>query len=268
LHDEVYDRKLCRNASVRRDFGSRVFPCAHVTFPAVPQPVRPTDQDLAGLRGRVPDVVLETGARIGVPVEFAVNERLFHAGDPVMGVHLILAGAVRIIREGEGRAVIVHRERAGGLLGEVALFSGGAYPASAIAMERTRALLLPADALRRALRTSPALSELLLHRLAARAREVITRLDRLAHQSVLRRLAHHLAERGASAPALRGAPVSLGMTQVELAEELGTVKEVVVRELRALRRLRLIAPAGRGLYHGLDLTGLRTLAGEPRSQRK
>ena len=217
---------------------------------------------LDALRTKVPGVLLETASRIGAPVEFAAGERLFMAGDPVAGLHLLLSGAVRIIREGEGRAVIVHRERAGGLLGEVALFSGGVYPASAIAAERTDALLLPAEALRRELRSSAELAELLLHRLAGRAREVITRLDRLAHQSVLRRLALHLTARSAAARGTPNGPFSLGMTQVELAEELGTVKEVVVRELRALRRLRLIEPAGRGLYTVIDLPGLRTLAGE------
>jgi CRP/FNR family transcriptional regulator len=223
--------------------------------------------DLEVLRSSVPGVLLETASRIGAPAEFAAGERLFRAGDPVAGLHLLLSGAVRIIREGEGRAVIVHRERAGGLLGEVALFSGGVYPASAIAAERTHALLLPAEALGRELRSSAELAEVLLHRLAGRAREVITRLDRLAHQSVLRRLALHLTVRSAGSRGTRNGPISLGMTQVELAEELGTVKEVVVRELRALRRLRLIEPAGRGLYTVVDLPGLRTLAGEEQGRR-
>jgi hypothetical protein len=44
-----------------------------------------------------------------------------------------------------------------------------------------------------------------------------------------------------------------------LAEELGTVKEVIVRELRTLRRLRLIEPMGRGLYRVIDLPALRAL---------
>ena len=121
------------------------------------------------------------------------------------------------------------------------------------------------DILRRSRGTPPQpvaeLAELLLHRLAARAREVIARLDRLAHQSVLRRLSHHLTLRALAARPARSA-ISLGMTQVELAEELGTVKEVIVRELRSLRRLQLIEPAGRGMYRVVDLRALRTLAGE------
>jgi CRP-like cAMP-binding protein len=108
------------------------------------------------------------------------------------------------------------------------------------------------------LRTNPGLAEALLRRLASRTREIIVRLDSLAHQSVLRRLAGHIARRAAE-PATREGPISLGMTQVALAEELGTVKEVIVRELRTLRRLRLIEPMGRGLYRVIDLPALRAL---------
>ena len=211
----------------------------------------------------MPAALVDLAARIGLPVEFSAEERLFTVGDVVPGLHLIVSGAVRVVREGEGRSVVVHREREGGLLGEVALFSEGVYPASAFAVVRTRAVLLPASELWRELRATPALSEVLLKRLADRTREIITRLDRLAHQSVLRRLARHLVLR-ASQSSARPTAISLGMTQVELAAELGTVKEVVVRELRTLRRLRLIEPAsrGRGMYRVIDLPALRALGGD------
>jgi CRP/FNR family transcriptional regulator len=223
------------------------------------------ERELATLRDRVPAVVLELSARIGLPMEFAEGARLFAAGDDVPGLHVILSGAVRIVREGEGRSVVVHREQDGGLLGEVALFSEGVYPASAFAVVRTRALLLPARALWRELRISPGLAEVLLRRLAGRTREIIARLDSLAHQSVLRRLARHLVRR-ATESAMHDGPISLGMTQVGLAEELGTVKEVIVRELRTLRQLRLIEPTGRGLYRVVDLPALRALAGDESSR--
>ena len=220
------------------------------------------EQELAAIRDRVPPALVDVSKRIGRFAEFADGERLFTAGDEVAGLHLILSGAVRIVREGEGRSVVIHREQEGGLLGEVALFSNGIYPATAFAVVQTRALLLPATGIWRELRANSDLAELLLRRLANRTREVITRLDRLVHQSVLRRLARHIVRR-AAAQSRGGQPISLGMTQVQLAEELGTVKEVVVRELRTLRRLRLVEPAGRGLYRVVDLAALRALCEEP-----
>jgi CRP/FNR family transcriptional regulator len=101
-----------------------------------------------------------------------------------------------------------------------------------------------------------------LRRLALRAHGIIERLDRQAHQTVLRRLAAHLLARRAASKGTGGSrgAISLGMTQTQLAEELGTVKEVIVRELRTLRRLRLIEPAQRGLYRVTDAAALARLA--------
>jgi CRP-like cAMP-binding protein len=71
------------------------------------------------------------------------------------------------------------------------------------------------------------------------------------------RLARHLMERPGAG---QGRRVSLGMTQEELAAELGTVREVVVRELRRLGERGLVASGGRGLYRVVDAAALRAIA--------
>ena len=53
---------------------------------------------------------------------------------------------------------------------------------------------------------------------------------------------------------------SLGMTQSALAEELGTVREVVVRALRGIRKLGAIESDGGGKYRVADLATLNELA--------
>ena len=50
------------------------------------------------------------------------------------------------------------------------------------------------------------------------------------------------------------------MTQTELAEEIGTVREVVVRALRELRELGAIESVGDGKYQVTDLATLQQLA--------
>jgi GTP-sensing pleiotropic transcriptional regulator CodY len=50
------------------------------------------------------------------------------------------------------------------------------------------------------------------------------------------------------------------MTQSGLAEELGTVREVVVRALRSLREQGVIASAGAGRWRIVNGTALRRLA--------
>ena len=155
------------------------------------------------------------------------------------------------------RQHLIHDEGPGGALGEVPVFAGGPYPATAIAAEETRCLLLSTAALREAVRVDPAVAFLFLRRLSDRVRHLVDRIDRFAGQGVNGRLARFLLERERTAGE---GSFPLGATQLEVAEELGTVREVVVRALRELRTDGIIAGAGRGRYRIVDRPRLRVLA--------
>ena len=208
--------------------------------------------DDAGPRAR-----RELAAR-GVERRFGAGETLFAAGTPSRGLYAVLEGRVRVTRVGGGgRGRVVHVEGPGGTLGEGPLFDGGGYPATAVAAAPTRCLVFGRDALAAAIAAEPALAWALLRRLAARVRELVDRLDHLTAQRTTARLATHLLRHAAAA---RGAPFTLGGTQADVAEELGTVREVVVRGLRALRGAGAIRPAGRGRYAVADERELRRWA--------
>src|SRR5690349_4384550 len=86
---------------------------------------------------------------------FAADEILFSAGSRSKGLFVVLEGTVRVVRTGDGRQHGGHTEAAGGPLGQVPLFDGGTYPATAIAAEPVRCLVLDRDAIRRAITASP-----------------------------------------------------------------------------------------------------------------
>jgi CRP-like cAMP-binding protein len=58
--------------------------------------------------------------------------------------------------------------------------------------------------------------------------------------------------------------ITLGMTQTALAAELGTVREVAVRALRALREAGLVESAGRGRLRVTNRARLRLLVAAAR----
>lgn len=188
---------------------------------------------------------------------FASGETLFRAGTEPAGIHLVLSGRVRVTRSRLGRQYVVHTEGPGGTLAEIPFFEGGLLPATAVATEPTRCLVLNRDALRAAMREDPAVAWLFLGRLSTRVRELVERLDRVSTQAIPARLAAFLLTRAKSTEAL---PFTLGLTQALLAEELGTVRELVVRALAQLRDAGLIASAGRGRYVVRDLAALTELA--------
>jgi len=190
---------------------------------------------------------------------FATGDILFRAGEPAAGLMVVLEGKVRVVRTAGDRAQVVHVERVGGTLGEVPVFSGGGYPATGFAAEPTVCALIGRDVLLAAVKSNPEAAFVLLERLAQRVRELVERLDRTALHPVSARLAEYLIAR---ADARRRAVIAIGMTQQQLADELGTVREVVVRELQALRSAGLVRALGGGRFEIVDAPALRARDGE------
>lgn len=210
--------------------------------------------------GISPAAQAEIAAR-AVERSYGADESIFSEGDPARGMYVVTQGRVRVVREGAGRRHVLHEEGPGGTLGEVPLFEGGGYPATAIAAEETTAcLFIGRDAIAAAMRADPQLSWRFLARLAARVRTLVERLDGLTARSVPQRLARLLLARDEAAGA-NGKSVTLGGTQQRIAEELGTVREVVVRALRTLCTTGAVQSLGGGRYRIRDATKLRELAG-------
>lgn len=180
---------------------------------------------------------------------FDADETIFRAGTPTRGLFIVIEGSVRVVRTGGGRRHVVHSETLGGTLGEVPLFDGGVYPATAVAAEPTRCVVVPREALMRAIAECPDVALLFLRRLASRVRALVDRLDERSARTVTARLAEYLLARPVSA---RSGTISLGMTQGKLAEELGTVREVVVRSLRLLSEQGAIEAVGGGRWRVTD----------------
>jgi CRP-like cAMP-binding protein len=190
---------------------------------------------------------------------YAAGTKLFSAGDAPVGLFVILEGRARVLRARNGRQRVIHSEGPGGTLGEVPLFEGGVLPATAEAVTSLRCLLIGKDALLALIHDDPSIAMLFLRRLAARVRSLVDRLDQEATLPVVSRLAAFTLNR--SEASRSSSSFSLGMTQEELAEELGTVREVVVRGLAQLRQEAVLGAAGRGRFSVLDVEKLRRLAG-------
>jgi CRP-like cAMP-binding protein len=222
------------------------------------------NQLLEGLSPAGRDALLQHS----VERQFATDEILWSAGDRSEGITLVLEGRIRIVRVSGGRQLVIHSGESGATLGEVPFFTGGRYPATAIAAEPSRCLFLPEAAVKRAIAVDPALAFFFLKRLSHRIENLVERVDRLTVSSVQARLAHFILQRYQATIASprsrsksgKGAIFSLGMTQTALGEELGTVREVVVRALRALRQSRAIESAGDGKYRVVNVSILETIA--------
>jgi len=200
-----------------------------------------------------PPALVQALASRGRAVAFAPNEVLFLTGSEPRGWFVVLEGEVRVVRGSRGRQHVVHTERAGGTLAEVPLVEGGVHPATAIATTATRCALFTRTQLEAAIAEQPRIAFLIAGRLAARVRLLVDRLDDRSARSVDARLVDFLLSRPESR---RGSSISIGMTQQALAEELGTVREVVARKLRELSRRGLVERVVAGRYRIPDRQAL------------
>ena len=187
----------------------------------------------------------------------AGGEVLWTTGARPRGLFIVIEGTVRVVRSTRGRQHVLHQEGPGGTLGEIPLFEGGDMPATAVAAEPTTCVVISREAIRSAIQADPDVGLALLQRLARRARSLVERVDGLAALQVRHRIAGLLLERHEASD---GRAFTLGSSQAVAAEEIGTVREVLVRCLREFRETGLIRSVGRGRFEVVDERRLRDLA--------
>ena len=205
---------------------------------------------------RVPDATLRRIAANAVERRYAKETALFRAGSPPDGLYIVLAGRVRVSRESADRIELLHAEDVGGVLGEIPVFGGGPFPATATAQATTRCAHLPIAAVERLLADDPVFVRFALARLAERSRALLRRIDELTATTITSRVAAYVLTRASEIP---DAPFALGMSQEELASELGTAREVIVRALRALVDAGAIARSGRSRFAVANAALLRAM---------
>ena len=172
----------------------------------------------------------------------ARGQTVFEEGAPAEGLVVILAGRLKLVRTSvRGREQVLHAEGPGATLGEVPLFDGGGYVASAVAVEDCRVLWVPGPALLELCRR-PAVALGVIAVLARRVRTFAGLIEDLALRDVTARVAGFLV---AEARRVGGDELALPGTRDEVAARLGTVRELVSRALSHLARRGLIEVAGR-----------------------
>jgi CRP-like cAMP-binding protein len=193
----------------------------------------------SGLGDREADALLELAREKG----FAKGEVVFHQDDPGTCLSCILKGAVKLTRTWrDGREVTVAVLREGNFFGEMALLDGQPQPATAVALQPTRLLLLDREHLaQQVIARTPAVTRL-LGELSKRLRATFQTIENLALSSAHDRLLHLLGHLGRRAP-LQGdtGVIERAPTHQELAEMVGSSRETVTRTLAAMEKAGIIA---------------------------
>lgn len=192
---------------------------------------------------------IERLAQQALPRRAEPGELVFAEGDPCMGLYVVFSGAVKIFKESaQGREQVLTVERAGGVVAELPVFDGGPYPASCVPVEPSVLLFISKQDFRRSCREDPELALKVLASVGKRLRHLVGIIEDLSFLTVRGRLAALLLEmareearHSPSAPrsgtAKTGEPlrIPLHLTQQEIAARIGTVRELVSRNLSRLQ---------------------------------
>jgi CRP-like cAMP-binding protein len=165
----------------------------------------------------------------------AREEVLFTEGDPCQGLYVVQDGAVKLFKMADtGREQVLVIERAGSTVGELPLFDGGSFPTSASAIEDSTLLYLPKREFLDLCQHNSQVTFAVIRTLAWRFRYMTSLVEELSLKEVSHRLARFLRDRALrlGTRTRRGIEFPLEETNQEIGAEIGTVRDLVSRNLR------------------------------------
>lgn len=192
---------------------------------------------------------------------FSTGELLFSEGEPCRGLYIIARGKVRIFKTSvNGREQVLGVNTPGESVAELPVFDGGTYPASAIATEETEVAFISQRDFHAYCLEHPEVALKVLSVVGARLRRLVGIIEELSFTTIRQRLIAMLVKLAQSdgKQTDRGIEIQLPATHQELANQLGTVRELISRNLMRLQAEGLLDVDARQIIVR-DLKGLSSL---------
>lgn len=178
---------------------------------------------------------------------------VFSENQPCAGFPLLLAGSIKVVKQAaSGRELMLYRVAPGGscIISSSCLLGRSNYNARGIAETPLSLLLLPVGEFARLLVDHAPFRDFVFHLFAERISELMQLVEEVAFARLDQRLAKLILARQSD---------TLNVTHQQLADELGSVREIVSRLLKGFAAQGLVA-LGREHLTVTDRDGLNKLA--------
>jgi CRP/FNR family transcriptional regulator len=185
--------------------------------------------------GSLPPEVIH-GLCVGAITETAsAGSTLWRTGDVEPHFVIVVSGLVRVyVTAPDGRTLTVRYCRRGDILGAFSMFAEDfSMPATTQALVESELLVLNPDSVRKGARSDARVAEALLVEVSERVGAFVREITDSAFMTVRQRIGRHLLDLASEQQ--RDADLVARISQQDLADAVGTVREVVVRVLRDLR---------------------------------
>lgn len=165
--------------------------------------------------------------------QYAPGELVFAEGDACAGLYIVEKGHIRIFKSSPGgREQVLSIDGPGSSVAELPVFDGGAYPASGSAAGEATLLLLRKQDFQALCLAHPEVALKVLKVVGSRLRRLVGIIEELSFTTVRRRLASYLCRLAQDGKrTAEGIEITLPANNQELAAQIGTVRELVSRNL-------------------------------------
>lgn len=198
-------------------------------------------------------IALEILSKYARIVEAPIGTIGYHEGAACNAYVMRLAGKSRVYKmSSSGREILLYRVHAGEtcVITTTCLLGNSDYPASTIVEEAIRDVIIPAAAFNLMMIDSKVFRTFVMTNYGALISDLIVLLDEVAFHNLDARLAKVLLD--ANKP-------QITRTHQQIADELGTAREVVSRQLKRLE-VKGAVSLGRGSIEVVDRIALEKLA--------
>jgi CRP/FNR family transcriptional regulator len=202
---------------------------------------------LADLDDATLTAVLQRAQVMRVPA----GTSMFGEGSPCRQFPLVLEGSIRVAKASDGRELQLYRV----MPGESCVLTGGClvggrdYPATGVVERDALLVVLPKPVFDELLATHAPFRQYVFSLFAERLTDMMALVEAIAFHKLDRRLAAALLGRGKV----------VALTHQQLADELGSVREIVTRVLRGFADQGWVQ-SSRGSIEVLDAAALRRVA--------
>lgn len=193
---------------------------------------------------------------------FAKNEFLFHQGAPADTLYIVKTGQVKVIRRSpQGKDVVLRLCGEGQMLGNVGVFDGNGFLASAQALEPTTAFCLSRSDCFEWVCRCPAFASAVIADLSRRLRGATDLICSLAVDRAEQRIARTLLRLASEAGQVtdEGVVIAMSLTRQDVADMTGTTVETAIRTMSKFRQQGLIRVQRRQVLLA-DVEQLQTIA--------
>jgi CRP-like cAMP-binding protein len=193
--------------------------------------------------------------------KYSTGELIFSEGDVCVGLYVVQSGNVRIFKSSAGgREQVLSIDGPGSSIAELPVFDGGVYPASAQAASSSTLLFFSRQDFQTLCVQHPEVALKVLKVVGARLRRLVGIIEELSFTTVRHRLIALLVRLGKTEGVRNddGIALTLPSNNSELAAQIGTVRELVSRNLSRLQAEGLIEVDNRKL----EIPSLKRLEAE------